>query len=165
MVREILLIANSVIGESSLPDFLVATDYSAEFVRVGAFDQLNSPFDCHIVRRGQQEMNVFRHKNESVQAITTFATIPIKHLQENPCVEFDDEQFPAPVRGESYEISSGRGYESSRLQGETSAAESRASFKTLNWHEWNSCPSRLFFVRRFSFRETHALTLGTKENG
>jgi hypothetical protein len=24
---------------------------------------------------------------------------------------------------------------------------------TLNWHEWNSCPSRLFSVRGFSFWE------------
>ena len=24
---------------------------------------------------------------------------------------------------------------------------------SLNWHEWNSCPSRLFFLQDFSFRE------------
>jgi len=24
---------------------------------------------------------------------------------------------------------------------------------SLNWHEWNSCPSRWFFLQDFSFRE------------
>jgi hypothetical protein len=57
---------------------------------------------------------------------------------------------------ESHEVSSRRGDESSRLQERTSAAGSRASLQSLNWHEWNSCPSRLFFAREFSFWErTH----------
>jgi hypothetical protein len=57
------------------------------------------------------------------------------------------------VRREGYEISSGWRDESSRFQRDPSAAESRASFLTLNWHEWNSCPSRLFSAQRFSFWE------------
>jgi hypothetical protein len=57
------------------------------------------------------------------------------------------------VRREGHEVSSRRGNEPSRLQERTSAAESRTSLETLNWYEWNSCPSRLFFLRGVSFRE------------
>jgi hypothetical protein len=64
-------------------------------------------------------------------------------LQEETHVRFDHEQFSAVVRRERHEVSSRRGDEASRLQEQTSAAESRASVQTLNWHEWNSCPSRL----------------------
>jgi hypothetical protein len=39
------------------------------------------------------------------------------------------------IRRELYEVSSRRGDESSRLQGETSAAGSRTSPESLNWHE------------------------------
>jgi hypothetical protein len=81
-----------------------------------------------------------------VQFIAAFAPMPIKRLQKKAYVSFDGEQLSAVVRRECNEISSRRGKESSRLQKRTSAAESRASFETLNWHEWNSCPSRLFFV-------------------
>ena len=91
-------------------------------------------------------MNVFRHKDKSVQFVATFTTVSIQGLQKETCVEFDDEQLSAAVRREGHEISSRRGDESSGLQGETSAAESRASLQSLNWHEWNSCPSRWFFV-------------------
>jgi hypothetical protein len=90
-------------------------------------------------------VNVFWHENESVKFITAFAAVPIECLEEKAHVGFDDEQFPAVVCREGDEVGSGRGYESSRLQSETSAAGSRESLQTLNWHEWNSCPSRLFF--------------------
>jgi hypothetical protein len=60
------------------------------------------------------------------------------------------------MRRESDEIDSRRRKEPSRLQERTSAAGSRTSLPTLNWHEWNSCPSRWFFAPRFSFREEWA---------
>jgi len=98
-------------------------------------------------------MNMLRHDDEVMQSVAAFAAVPIKRLQEKAHVGFDYEQFSAAVCRECHEISTGRGDESSRLHGETSAAESRASFETLNWHEWNSCPSRLFSAQRFSFWE------------
>jgi hypothetical protein len=67
-------------------------------------------------------------------------------LQQEPDVRFDCKQFAAVESRESHEIGSGRGDESSRLQEHTSAAESRTSSESVNWHEWNSCPSRLFFL-------------------
>ena len=155
MVHVIDCIANPMIGEPSLPDFLVASDDGPKLVRVGAFDQLDRSLDGHVSRRGQQQMNVFGHHDESVQCESSFAPISVDRLQEEPHVSFDNEQFP-PVRcREGHEISSRRRDESSRLQGETSAAGSRTSLQTLNWHEWNSCPSRLFFTREFSFWETY----------
>ncbi len=146
MMHEINLIANPMIGESSFPDFLLSTDDGAEFMRVRALDQLNGPLDGYVDRGSQQEMNVFRHKDKGVQCVSTLAAVSIQGLQKETCVEFDDEQLSAAVRREGHEISSRRGDESSGLQGETSAAESRASLQSLNWHEWNSCPSRWFFV-------------------
>ena len=98
-------------------------------------------------------MNMLGHNDKRVQSVTAFATVPVNRLQKKAHVSFDGKQFPASVRRECYEISSGRGDESSRLQGETSAAGSRASSLTLNWHEWNSCPSRLF-LRRYDFGKT-----------
>jgi hypothetical protein len=79
--------------------------------------------------------------------------MPVKCLQEKAYVSFDDKQFPAMVGREGHEISSRRGEEPSRLQKRTSAAESRTSLQTVNWHEWNSCPSRFFLNREGSFWE------------
>src|SRR5437763_5555497 len=61
-------------------------------------------------------MNMFRHHDESVQAIATFAAIPTNRLQKTAHVSFDDEQFSAVVCREGHEIGSGRGDKSSRLQ-------------------------------------------------
>ncbi len=146
MMREIHFVTNPVVGKSALPDFLCATDDCSEFMRVGALDQLDSAFDRYIVRRSQQQMNVFGHNDECVQIEAAFPPMAVECLQKKAQVSFDDEQFPAMVRRECYEVSPRRGDESSRLQKRTSAAGSRASFETLNWHEWNSCPSLWFFL-------------------
>jgi hypothetical protein len=45
MMHEINVVANPMIGESALPDFLIATDDAAEFMRVCAFDQLDGSLD------------------------------------------------------------------------------------------------------------------------
>jgi hypothetical protein len=144
MMHEINLIANPMIGESAFPYFGTAANDAAEFMRVCTLDKLDRALDGHVVRGSQQEMNVLWHKDKRMQCVAAFTTMPIERLQEKSDVQFDNEQFPALVGREGHEICSGRGDESSRLQGETSAAESRASLCSLNWHEWNSCPSRLF---------------------
>jgi hypothetical protein len=146
MMNEIHLVANPMIRKSSLPDFLIAPDDTSESMRVRAIDQLDGAFNRHIGSGRQEQMNMFRHDNQSVQAVATFATIPIQRFQEETYINFDREQFAAVESREGHEISSRRGDESSRLQGETSAAGSRTSLQTLNWHEWNSCPSRLNFL-------------------
>jgi hypothetical protein len=97
-------------------------------------------------------MNVFGHDDKRVQFISAFAAVAVDRAQKKTDVSFDDEEFPAMVNLESYEICSGWGAES-RLQSETSAAGSRAYFDSLSWHERNSCPSRLFFAQRLSFWE------------
>ena len=155
MMHEINLIANPMIGESSFPDFLLSTDDGAEFMRVRALDQLNGPLDGYVDRGSQQEMNVFRHKDKGVQLYRLSRRCRYKVCRKRRAYEFDNEQLSASVGRERCEISSRRGDESSRLQGETSAAGSRASFKTLNWHELNSCPSRLFFDDRVLFWEDY----------
>jgi len=153
MMYEIVRITNPMIGESALPDFLVAPDDRSEFMRVRSFDQLDCTFNRDFKCGRQKKMNVLRHRDKSLQSITPFATIAIKRFQENPNIDLDDKQF-TPLEGrERYEVSTRRGDESSRLQERTSAAGSRASLQTLNWHEWNSCPSRWFFVRGLSFWE------------
>jgi len=154
MMREINFVADPVVGESSLPHFSFAANDSAEFMRICAFDQLNSPLDGHVQGGSQQQMHMLGHQNKRMQLIPALAAMPVERLQENPDVRFDNEQAAAVPRRERHEISSGRRDESSGLQGETSAAGSRTSSLTLNWHEWNSCPSRLFSARGFSFWET-----------
>jgi hypothetical protein len=53
MMQEIFLIANSMVGETSLPNFLRSTEDAPEFMRVRAFDQLNGPLDGDIDRGSQ----------------------------------------------------------------------------------------------------------------
>jgi hypothetical protein len=154
MMNEILRIANPMIGKSALPDFLCATDDCSEFMRVGALDQLDCAFDRYVVRRSPQQVNVFGHNDECVQFVAALSAIAVERLQKKADINFDDEQFPAMVRRERHEVSSRRGYESSRLQEQTSAAGSRMSFRSLNWHEWNSCPSRWFYFSGFRFGKT-----------
>jgi hypothetical protein len=86
-----------------------------------------------------------------MQFVSSFAAVAIKSFQENSDVVLDRKQFSSVPRRGRHEISSRRRDESSRLHGKTSAAGSRTSLSTLNWHEWNSCPSRLFFPQSFSF--------------
>jgi hypothetical protein len=154
MMHKIDAIPNPMIGEAALPDFGFSTDDTTEFMGVRTLDKLDRTLDGYVDLGSQQEMNVFRHDDESVQFISALAAMSVERLQKEPDVRFNDKQFPAVVRREGYEITSRRRDESSRLQGETLAAGSRASLETLNRHEWNSCPSRLFFVRELSFWET-----------
>ncbi len=149
MMHKIDAIPNPMIGEPTLPDFLIAADDRSEFVRVRTFDQLDCTFNRDVLCGRQKQMNMFGHNDESVQAVAPFATIAINRLQKKPDVRFDSKQFAAVESGESHEVSSRRGDESSRLQGETSAAESRTSIQTLDWHEWNSCLPGYFFAKIF----------------
>jgi hypothetical protein len=120
-------------------------------MRVCFLDQLNSSLDSRVYRRSQQQMSVFGHDYRSVQFESAPAAIPINGLQKETHVSFDYKQFPSMMRRELCEVSSRRGDESSRLQSETSAAGSRTSPPSLNWHGWNSCPSR--FNRVFSLEK------------
>jgi hypothetical protein len=131
MMHVIDFIPNPVIRESALPNFLPSTDDAAEFMGVCAFDQLDRALDGYVDRRSQEKMNVLRHDNEGVQAVTAFATIPVKRFQEDVHIDFDEKQLSTVEGRESHEISP----------------------RTLNWHEWNSCPSRLFVAREFLFWE------------
>ncbi len=148
MMHEVHLVADPMISESSLPHLALPANDSAKFMRVRAFDQLDGPLDSYVVRRSQQQMNVFWHDDKRVQFKAPLSAIPIDRVQEDSHVRFDNEQPPTSPCGESDEIGSRRGDESSRLQERTSAAESRISTLTLNWHEWNSCPSRWFLCTR-----------------
>jgi len=48
MVREVLGITDSMIGESALPDFSFPTKDGSEFMRIAAFDELNGVFEGHV---------------------------------------------------------------------------------------------------------------------
>jgi len=56
MMNEIYFVANPMIGEPALPDFLATTNDPAEFVGVGALDQLDCAFDGYIDRGCEQEV-------------------------------------------------------------------------------------------------------------
>ena len=100
MMGEVQFVADPVIGESSLPHFPLSANDSAEFVRICALDQLNSPLDGHVQGGSQQEMYMLGHQNKRMQLIPALAPIPVERLQENPDVRFDDERPPAlPCRG------------------------------------------------------------------
>jgi hypothetical protein len=83
-------------------------------------------FESNVVCRSQQKMDMLRHENEGVQLIAVFSAISVHGFEEEASIVLDDEESTALPSRESYKVSSGRGYESSRLQKLTSAAGSRA---------------------------------------
>jgi hypothetical protein len=125
MVDELLIIANPMIGESSLPNFSLATDDRPEGMRVSAFDELNRMFQRYTRSGSQQKMYVLGHDDERVQFIPALATVSVKSLQEQADVRLYDERWSSLPRRERHEVGSRRGDQSSRLQKQTSAAESR----------------------------------------
>jgi hypothetical protein len=49
VMQTVLIVANSVISESALPDFAGSANHAAERMRVSAFDQLNGMFERDVV--------------------------------------------------------------------------------------------------------------------
>jgi hypothetical protein len=92
-------------------------------VRISAFDELDGVFDGYIVSGSDQKVDVLGHDDESVELKPAFTSVSIERLQKEADVVFDHEQTPPLPRGESDEIRSGQGDESSRLQERTSAAK------------------------------------------
>jgi hypothetical protein len=50
-MHKINIAANPMIGKSTLPDFLVATEDYPELMRISAFDQLDGPLNRDVIRR------------------------------------------------------------------------------------------------------------------
>jgi hypothetical protein len=123
VLQEVSFVANAVIRESALPDFTRAADRRPQSVRISAFDELDGMFDGYIVSGSDQKVDVLGHDDESVELKPAFTSVSIERLQKEADVVFDHEQTPTLPRGESDEIRSGRGDESSRLQERTSAAK------------------------------------------
>ena len=116
MMHEILVISNSVVRESALPDFAPATQNRPEGVRVPAFDELNRMLERHTVRRCKEKMYMLGHEHKCMNEEASLASVSKHGYEEKPDVIFDDEESaPLPCR-ERYEVSPGRGDESSRLQ-------------------------------------------------
>ena len=61
-------------------------------------------------------MNVLGHKDKRMEFIAALAAITIERFQEQTDVGLDNEQSSSLPCREGYEIGSGRGEESSRLQ-------------------------------------------------
>ena len=80
MIHIVLLIANSVIGKSALPDFFCVTNDRSEGVRVSALDQLNSVFDGNLDCGRKKKMDVFGHNDKGVNLEAAFAAITVKSL-------------------------------------------------------------------------------------
>jgi len=154
MMHEINLVANPVIGETALPHLALSANDVPEFMGICAFDKLDRALDGYVDRGSQQEMDVFRHKDKRMQRVAAFTTMPVKRLQEKAEIQFDDKQRSAVVGRKGYEICSGWGDESSRLQGETSAAESRASFSSLNCTSGTRALPGCFLSECFHFGKT-----------
>jgi hypothetical protein len=79
---------------------------------------------CYVICGSDQEMNMFGHEDEGVDLKSPFAAISVKSFQEEADVVLDNEESSALPRREGDELGSGRRDESSRLQEQTSAAES-----------------------------------------
>jgi hypothetical protein len=127
---EIFTFANAVIGEASLPNFFVLAEFDSECMRVAALDQLHGTFECHVVSRGKQQMNMLGHYHESMKLELSRTPVTIDRFKEETGILFHDEKSsPSPSR-ESYEICSRRRHQASRFHERTSAAGSRVLAKT-----------------------------------
>ena len=68
---------DAMIRKSSLPDWVARTHP----MREAPFNEPHNPLDRGILR-GQQEMNVVRHDDKSVQLVVAFSAVVLQHLQE-----------------------------------------------------------------------------------
>jgi hypothetical protein len=80
-------------------------------------------FESYLMSGGEQQMHVLRHDHERMDLKSAFTAITIQSLQEKAHIIFDNKESSPLPGGGSYEISSDRGDESSRLQEQTSATE------------------------------------------
>jgi hypothetical protein len=129
MMSEIYGVADSVVGESSLPYFALTSNDLPNRMGESSFDQLDCALECDAEGRSEQEMYMFRHEDERVQLVAVLATVMIKDLKKQTSVGFDDKHSSGLPGRESNEISTRRGHQSCRFQGQTSAARSRLSIK------------------------------------
>ncbi len=118
-----MIIADSVIGESTLPDLPLSAKDRTEGVRVSAFDELNRVLKRDVGRGSQQEMDMLWHEDKGMDLKSALVAIVIKSFEKEACIILDYKQPSLLPRRESYEVSSGRRDESSGLQEQTSAAK------------------------------------------
>ncbi len=92
VVREILGIADPVVGESALPDFSLSTNDVTEGMRVAALEKLNCVLERYVVCGSDEKMDVFGHEDKGVNLKLAFSAISIESLEEEADIVFDDEQ-------------------------------------------------------------------------
>jgi len=73
----VVLVANAMICEPTLPDLPLATKDLGQSMRVSAFDELNGMLQCDVGSGSNEQMNVFGHHGEGMQLKTTLAAIAI----------------------------------------------------------------------------------------
>ena len=110
VMQKVLIVTNSVIRETALPDFAGAANHAAEGVRVPTLDELHGMFERDVASR-------------SMKLEAAFSAISVESYQEEAAIVFDNEKSSALPSREGNEVSSGRGDQSSRLQGQTSTAK------------------------------------------
>ena len=73
---EFIFIPDAVVRKSTLPDRELRTHP----MRVAPFDESHNPLDRGTLR-SEQEMNVVRHDDKSVQLEVAFSAVFLQHLQ------------------------------------------------------------------------------------
>ena len=123
MMQEVLIIANSMVGETALPDFSLTANDLAEDMRIAAFDELNCVFDGYAGCRSEDQVHVLGHDHERMELEAAFAAVAIQRLQKETDVVLDDEESSSVPGGKGNEIGSRWRDKAARLQEQTSAAE------------------------------------------
>src|ERR1700739_633923 len=77
---KILPVSNPMLMESHLPD--LASKLRAHLMRKSALDALRAPLNCLVLRRRQQDVQMFRHYNESMQKIAPLTSIVEERLKQ-----------------------------------------------------------------------------------
>ena|SRR5690349_11895494 len=107
MAREVIVAANAVVGEPTLPDFSAAKS-QPEGVRISAFDQLNGSLYRNALCGSQKQVDMLWHHNEFLELIFSRPPVCIKCLQKETNIVLDNEQFSPLPSLKGHEVRSGR---------------------------------------------------------
>jgi hypothetical protein len=92
---KIFNIANSMVGESSLPNFSLALKFHTNRVRIASFDELQRALQGNVDGGRKQQVDVFGHYYKGVQSKSSLSFVAVESFQKQPGVGLDNKDSPA----------------------------------------------------------------------
>jgi hypothetical protein len=93
---KILHIANPMLMKSYLPHF--PSELRPHLMRESALDALGATFNCLVLRRCQQHMDMLRHDGKPMQSVPSLIPIMKEHLDQQLGIFYSDKESAPLVR-------------------------------------------------------------------